>query len=253
VLILGGTRDALELAAALVARDGTFARARIVSSLAGRTAAPLLPPGETRIGGFGGADGLVTYLRREAIDAVVDATHPFAARISENAVVACARAGVPLITLDRPAPLQQAGDRWYRVPGVASAAARARGLGARIFLTIGRQELAPFAAIADRWFLIRAIDAPLVALPPHHAVVLARGPFAYRAELALLRTHAIDVVVAKESGGAATEAKLTAARTLGIPVVTIVRPPPSGARTVPDVASAIAWLETACRRPVGAR
>jgi precorrin-6A/cobalt-precorrin-6A reductase len=251
VLVLGGTRDAYELATALVA-SAELAPLAVTSSLAGRTASPLVPPGGVRSGGFGGVAGLAAYLECEGIDAAVDATHPFAATISRNAVLACARIGVPLLGLERPRWTPVPGDRWERVPDVAAAALRARALGQRIFLTIGRQGLAPFAAIDDRWFLVRAIDPPEVALPPRHTLLLARGPFALADEFALLRRHAIDVVVAKDSGGDATAAKLTAARTLGIAVVVVDRPPVSGAATVAGSDAVIEWL-AALRAPANAR
>ncbi len=195
-----------------------------------------------RIGGFGGADGLGAYLRDERIDAVVDATHPFAATISRNAVRACARSCVPLLALERPRWTPVAGDRWERVADVTDASTRARDLGARIFLTIGRQGLAPFAAIDDRWFLIRAIDPPDAPLPKYHVLMLARGPFALADELTILRAHAIDVLVTKDSGGDATDAKLVGARALGIPVVVIDRPIVDGAATVFDRDGVVAWL-----------
>jgi precorrin-6A/cobalt-precorrin-6A reductase len=237
VLVLGGTGDALALAARLHAEPGIA----VTSSLAGRVARPRLPPGEVRIGGFGGPQGLAVYLRDVRFDAVIDATHPFAATISRNAVLACALAGVPLLALERPR-WTPSGDCWQRVPDVAAAALRARELGMRIFLTIGRAELAPFAAIADRWFLIRAIEAPEAPLPPHHTLVLGRGPFTLANEREILRAHAIDVVVSKDSGGDATVAKLAAARDLGIPVVVVDRPPGAGAPHVADVDAAVAWL-----------
>lgn len=243
MLVLGGTRDARELAARL-ACDPSL---RAISSLAGRTAAPIVPAGEVRIGGFGGVDGLVAYLLREAITAVVDATHPFAARMSAHAISACALADVPLVTLERPAWVARSGDHFIDVPDVAQAARVAAEIGRRIFVTVGRQELAHFAEIRNRFMLIRAIDAPDARLlPPGAHVVLARGPFAYASELALCQRYAIDCIVAKNSGGDATAAKLDAARSLGIPIVMIARP--AGDRDVariPDVAGAIEWLRSA--------
>ena len=239
VLVLGGTSDGFELATLLQAER---ARIDVISSLAGRTATPLVPPGTVRIGGFGGVDGLATYLQSERIDAVIDATHPFAATISRNAVIACERVGVPLVAWERARWEPTAGDRWIRVPDFAHAARRAREIGTRIFLTIGRQELAAFAAIADRWFLVRAIEPPQVALPPQHTLVLARGPFSYADECAIVREHAVDCIVTKDSGGSGTSAKLAAARERGIPVVIVDRPEPSGARTVHALPPLLAWL-----------
>ncbi len=238
VLVLGGTGDALALAGRLC-DDPAFA---VTTSLAGRVARPTLPPGTVRIGGFGGADGFAAYLLDERVDAVVDATHPFAAAISRNAVRACARTRVPLLALERPRWTPVAGDRWERVADVVEASTRSRDLGARIFLTIGRQGLGSFAAIDDRWFLVRAIDAPEGPLPRHHVLMLARGPFALLDELTTLRAHAIDVIVTKDSGGDATEAKLAAARALGIPVVVVDRPLIDGASTVSDLDAAVSWL-----------
>ena len=221
VLVLGGTQDARALAGML----SRVASLRVVSSLAGRTVAPVLPPGDVRVGGFGGVDGLVAYLRSEGIAAVVDATHPFAARMSANAVAACAHAHVPLVVLERPPWQARPGDRFIDVPDVAAAAEVAGAVGWRIFVTVGRQELAPFARLVDRFVLVRAIDAPDPAsLPPQSEVVLARGPFTLADETALLRAYAIDCLVAKNSGGSATRAKLDAARALGIPVVLVARP-----------------------------
>ncbi|EXG79770.1 cobalt-precorrin-6A reductase [Cryptosporangium arvum] len=235
VLILGGTGDARRLASLLIGGHD------VVSSLAGRVRSPLLPPGEVRIGGFGGVDGLAAYL--PGFDAVIDATHPFAARMTAHAVEACARVGVPLAVLRRPGWDEEPGDRWVRVPSVADAA-EALSPGQRVFLTTGVRGLDAFAG-GDQWFLIRCVDPPSVPLPPRSSVLLARGPFAYADELALLREHSIDVVVTKDSGGRATYPKLEAARTLGLPVVMITRPvlPPS-ASTVGTPEAAARWLES---------
>jgi precorrin-6A/cobalt-precorrin-6A reductase len=233
-LILGGTGEARDLAGRLADQ----ADLDVVSSLAGRVAAPALPVGTVRVGGFGGVYGLAAYLAAEHIDAVIDATHPFAAGMSLNAAEACRRLGLPLLGFVRPAWAPAAGDRWLSVADMNAAAALCRG---RVLLTVGRQELAPFAA-ADAWFLIRSIDPPKEPLPAHHMILLARGPFALADEIDLMRAHAIDLVVSKNSGGAATYAKLEAARMLGLPVVMVERP----ARPASDVASsldeAVAWL-----------
>ncbi|GAC1395890.1 MAG: cobalt-precorrin-6A reductase [Vulcanimicrobiaceae bacterium] len=243
ILILGGTQDARDLAGLLV-DDRTL---HVVSSLAGRTRAPSLPPGEVRVGGFGGVDGLVAYLRERHVAAVVDATHPFAARMHAHAARACANAGVPIVALDRPAWAARPGERFINVCDVEAAARVAAETGRRIFVTVGRQELAPFARIVDRFVLVRAIDPPDPALlPPDATVVLARGPFALADERALLRAHAIDCIVAKNSGGTATSAKLDAARELGISVVLVERPPrPPGTR-VSSVADAARWVRAVC-------
>ncbi len=232
MLILGGTTEAAALARALTDVD-------VVTSLAGRTRSPATLPGQVRIGGFGGPQGLAEYLGAEAIDALIDATHPFAARISANAAVAARLRPTPRLMLVRPAWAPQSGDRWTTVPSIP-AASGAVPTGARAFLAIGRQELAPFAGRADAWFLIRSVEPPDTPLPPHRAVVTARGPFREDEEVALMTEHRIDVLVAKNSGG--DDAKLAAARRLEIPVVLVERPAlPDGDR-VGAVADAVAWI-----------
>jgi precorrin-6A/cobalt-precorrin-6A reductase len=194
-----------------------------------------------RIGGFGGVDGLVAYLRERRIDVLVDATHPFAARISANAVAAAARTGVPLLVLRRPGWREQPGDDWHRVPSLAEAAAALPRLGRRVFLTTGRQEIAAFATLDECWFLARSVEPPAPPMPRHLEVVLDRGPFSLKSELRLLRDHRIDVLVTKDSGGSA--AKLDAARESRIPVVMVDRPPsPTGIPIATTVSDAVAWL-----------
>jgi precorrin-6A/cobalt-precorrin-6A reductase len=230
ILILGGTGEARELAA----------RVPAISSLAGRVSAPRLPEGEVRVGGFGGVDGLVQWLRDNDIHAVVDATHPFARQITANAYEACTRIGVPFLILRRPGFPPQPGWRW-----VDSVAEAARNLpGERVFLTTGRQDLAEFAG-CGQWFLARMVDPPEPPLPQRIEVLLSRGPFTVDGELELLRQHRIDVLVTKDSGGDMTSAKLEAARQLGIPVVIVRRPPLPPAETVTTVGAAISWLDTA--------
>jgi precorrin-6A/cobalt-precorrin-6A reductase len=223
LLILGGTGEARALAALAAAHFGT--RLEIVVSLAGRTRSPDAGPGTQRIGGFGGPDGLATYLTDAKIDLVVDATHPFATTISASARAAARRTGVRLLRLERPGWQPQAGDSWIEVSDARHAAKAAADLGKRIFLTFGGREVAAFANMKGRWFLVRRIEPPEQALPlAQYALVLGRGPFATEAEIALLRRHRIDVVVTKASGGPLTRAKLDAARALGLPVVMIARP-----------------------------
>ena len=233
VLILGGTGEARRLAAALPGW-------RVISSLAGRVADPALPPGEVRVGGFGGPSGLAAYVRREAVDVVVDATHPFAARISASAA-AC---GVPLLVLRRPGWTAVPGDVWHRVPSLDAAAAFiAASTFERVFLTTGRQGLGAFAGLADRWFLVRSVD-PVAAHPPRLESLLDRGPFTVDGEMALLRSYTIQLLVTKDSGGAMTAAKLTAARLLGVPVLMVDRPPViAGVPVVADVEEAVTFLE----------
>jgi precorrin-6A/cobalt-precorrin-6A reductase len=218
----------------------------VTSSLAGRVAVPALPPGEVRIGGFGGADGLAAWLRGHRTDAVVDATHPFAARMSANAVAATTAAGVPLLVLRRPGWTAGPRDRWHRVPAPAAAAALLPRLGERVFLATGRGDLPAFAHL-EAWFLLRAVDPPPPPLPARHHLVLARGPFTADAERALLREHRIDVLVTRDSGGELTAAKLVAARELGLPVVLLARPPAPDAPAVANVEEALAWLAAALR------
>ncbi|MFF5262105.1 cobalt-precorrin-6A reductase [Actinomadura viridis] len=236
VLLLGGTGEARRLAGLLAARPGFD----VVSSLAGRVADPALPPGRTRIGGFGGAAALAAWLAAERIGAVVDATHPFASAVTASAVAAAGDAGVPLLVLRRPGWTEEPGDDWRRVPSVAEAAADLPG--ERVFLTIGRGGLAAFAGDARRRYLVRSVDPPDPPLPPRTRVVLGRGPFTVDGEAALMREHAVDVLVTKDSGGAMTAAKLVAARRLGLPVVMIDRPPAPDVPAVPDVQGALAWL-----------
>src|SRR3954447_16610305 len=205
VLVLGGTGEARRLAEALVARG-----ADVLSSLAGRTAAPVLPPGEVRIGGFGGAEGLAAWLRDNPVRAVVDATHPFAAAMTAHAAQAATATGTPVLRLQRPGWREQPGDDWRWVDSLDAAAEAVAGF-AHVFLTTGRMGLGVFAGLTAE-VLVRSVDPPEPPLPERTTVVLARGPFTVEEELALLREHGIDVVVTKDSGSHPTEAKLTAAR-----------------------------------------
>jgi precorrin-6A/cobalt-precorrin-6A reductase len=242
VLILGGTGEARSLAAVLVARGDR----RVVSSLAGRVSAPLLPVGEVRIGGFGGPSGLATYLEQEKIAVVIDATHPFAERISAAAVEAAAATSTALLTLRRPGWTAGPGDNWHRVPDVRAAAAALVERPGPVLLTTGRGGLAEFARLPHR-FVIRTVEAPDDPLPADRLVLLSRGPYDLAGERALLRDHGIQVLVTKDSGGQLTVAKLAAAREVGVPVVMVDRPTPPGAGMVPvvtDVSGAVDWLDT---------
>ncbi|MFE9355296.1 cobalt-precorrin-6A reductase [Streptomyces olivaceoviridis] len=239
VLVLGGTTEARRLAADLAARPGV----RVTTSLAGRVARPGALPGEVRTGGFGGPEGLADWLRAHRVDALVDATHPFAESITDHAARAARATGVPAVVLRRPGWRPGPGDRWFDVPSLAAAAEALPGLGRRVFLTTGRLGLAAFAHLTGLRFLVRSVDPPEPPLPPDTAVVLARGPFTVTGETELLRAHRIDVLVTKDSGGEATAAKLTAARGLGLPVVVVRRPAlPAGVTAVPDVAGALERL-----------
>ena len=230
ILILGGTAEARDLASRLVADE----RFEIISSLAGRTRDPIMPKGFVRIGGFGGAGGLKSYLEEEDIDLVADATHPFAATMSGNAAAACTAATIPYLRLERPAWEPQPGDAWTSVPDV-EAAARALPEGAITLVTIGRQEIAPFLKRGDVQLVLRMIEPPEVALPPSSILIAARPPFTLEEERETLEAHGITVLVTKNSGGDATVAKLTAARELGIPVIMIERPPKPDAGTAPNI------------------
>ncbi|HEV3045823.1 MAG TPA: cobalt-precorrin-6A reductase [Solirubrobacteraceae bacterium] len=236
ILVLGGTAEARELAAALDAAD-----VPVTSSLAGRVERPRLPAGAVRVGGFGGPEALARWLGEHGVRAVLDATHPFAERISASAVRACALADVPLLRLERPGWSEAPGDDWHWVEDLDRAAAAIPALGRRVLLTTGRQGLAAFAAVSQAWFLVRCVQAPEPPLPPRHELLLDRGPFTLAGELALLDEHRIDVVVCKDSGGPHTSAKLHAARERGLPVVVVRRPPRPEADCVPGVAGALAW------------
>ncbi len=240
VLILGGTGEARALAATLHALPGH----EVISSLAGRVSNPALPVGAVRLGGFGGVPGLVDYLRAAGIDAVVDATHPFAATISAHAAEAARESACPLVALRRPGWTEGPGDRWSRVPDIASAAAAAAAAPpGDVLLTTGRRDLAAFAADRGHHYLIRTVEPPAPPLPPRSTLLLARGPYSVDGEAALMAEHGIALLVTKDSGGPMTAAKLTAARERGIGVVMVDRPaPPAGVQLVDTEAAAIAWL-----------
>jgi precorrin-6A/cobalt-precorrin-6A reductase len=221
ILILGGTREAVELAQRLHGRDGLHA----ISSLAGRTQTPHLPPGEVRVGGFGGAAGLRDYLKRERIDLIVDATHPFAERMHGNAVEASRSGGVPLLRLERPLWQPQAGDHWIMADNADHAAKLAPHHGKRAFLTTGIKELGAFRDVEAVWFLVRLVEPPDGPLQLRHSeLIRGRGPFGAADEEALMRRHDIDLLISKESGGESTYGKIEAARKLEIPVIMIRRP-----------------------------
>ncbi|MDF8264422.1 cobalt-precorrin-6A reductase [Luteipulveratus flavus] len=240
VLLLGGTGEARDLARLLVARD-----IDVVSSLAGAVQAPRLPEGVTRVGGFGGVDGLSRYLLTQHISAVVDATHPFAARISANAVVACRQVGVRLLRVARRGWTDHpAAAGWHWVDDHVAAGAAAARLGRRVLLTTGRQHLTDFLpSLRQHDVLARVVDDPAIALPTGWRVIRSRGPFHLDGERELLQRNQIDVLVTKDSGGSHTEPKLDAARDLGVPVVVVRRPAWPGGDDVPVVASSDAALD----------
>lgn len=240
VLILGGTTEASCLAR-LLANDARF---EATLSLAGRTAQPAPQALPTRIGGFGGIEGLVHHLRDEKILAVIDATHPYADQMSAHAVAACGRAAIPLASLVRAPWTRQAGDDWIEAVDTRAAVDAIGRDPRRVFLTIGRQELPVFAAAPQHHYLARIIDAPGDdALPPNVSLVQARGPFDLAAETALLRDQRIDVVVSKNAGGEATYAKIAAARALGVPVIMIARPHKPAGHVTETPEDAVAWLD----------
>ena len=228
ILVLGGTTEARQLAGRLAGRHD------VTLSLAGRTENPVAQDVPVRTGGFGGAEGLAHYLRDNHVDLFIDATHPYAAQISANAAKAARLANIPAIALRRPAWVQQQGDRWTPVGSAAEAAGLLGPRPRKIFLALGRQELAPFEAVPQHTYLIRSVDPvePPLAVPGA-TYILARGPFSEAGDRMLLETHGIDAIVSKNSGGEATYGKIAAARALGVEVFLIQRPPlpamPSGA------------------------
>ena len=239
VLILGGTREAAQLAKHLVAAHG---EASVITSLAGSTAQPAALAGRVRRGGFGGSGALADWLGQENINAVIDATHPFAEQISANAAGACAASGVPRIALVRPQWQAGPGDNWTALPDIAAAASAVPGAGLRVFLGLGSRALGAFSRVADAWFLVRMVDPPAEPLPlADYELVLGRGPFDVAAEKALLARHAIDLLITRNSGGEGAAAKLAAARALGLPVLMIARPAPPEGPQVETVDDALTW------------
>lgn len=214
-----------------------------IYSYAGRTETPVAQPLPVRVGGFGGVAGLVAYLKAEGITHVIDATHPFAAQMSRHAVEACAATGTPLIALERE-PWQAAeGDRWTHVPDLAGAVAALGETPRRVFLAIGRQTLDAFSVAPQHHYLLRLVDPPTEPLPlPRADAVIARGPFTVEGDRALLRDHRIEVIVAKNAGGAGAEAKLVAAREMGLPVILIDRPWVPERKVARTVGEVMGWL-----------
>jgi precorrin-6A/cobalt-precorrin-6A reductase len=242
LLILGGTTEARQLAERLAARRDLA----VTLSLAGRTAVPAAQPVPVRIGGFGGAQGLAQHLAAERIDLLIDATHPYAVIMSRHAAEAAVSAGVPLLALRRPPWRAVAGDRWIDVADIGAAVHALGREPRRVFVALGRNELAAFAAAPQHHYLIRSVDPvePPLAVP-HANYVTARGPFAEAADRALLAAHRIEIVVAKNSGGDATYSKLAAARALGLAVMLIRRPPPPSVETVESIDAAVHWIDHA--------
>jgi len=220
LLILGGTSEASALAKCLAARPDLAP----ILSLAGRTSAPAAPPIPFRIGGFGGVAGLSAYIEQEGIDLLVDATHPFAAQMSEHASAAAAACGIPLIVLTRAPWREEPNDRWIRVPDMQAAAKALGEMPRRVFLTIGRLQVEAFTTAPQHFYLIRTIEPPGALALPDHRLLYDRGPYDVAREKALLQEERIDCLVTKNSGGAATYGKIAAARALGLPVVMVERP-----------------------------
>ena len=237
ILILGGTGDAVKLAAKLA----TVPEIEVISSLAGRTRKPAALVGQVRVGGFGGATGLANYLQENSIDILIDATHPCAGQITCNGAIASQLANIPHLMLVRPEWEKVTGDNWIEVESVEAAAQAIPESVKRVFITSGRQQLEPFLQRSHIWYLMRSIDPPDVELP-NSKVLLDRGPFNLEQERKLLQDYQIEAIVSKNSGGSATYAKIIAARELGIPVVMVQRPARPEGEKVNDIEEAIAWL-----------
>lgn len=237
-MILGGTTEARALAQSVAEAD--FAA---IYSYAGRTVSPEPLPVPTRIGGFGGAEGLARYIRDSGITHIIDATHPFARIMSRNAALACVETGVPLIALTRPAWTPVNGDIWVHAPDMESAVDALDTEPQRIFLAIGRKEVGQFAARPQHHYLLRLVDPPRTPPPlPDHHIVLDKGPFDLESDTALLQNHRIGLIVSKNSGGEGARAKLDAARALGLPVLMIDRPEMPERVEVTSVREVMAWL-----------
>ena len=240
ILILGGTTEA----AALVRRLADRPDHDVTLSLAGRTTAPIALPVRTRIGGFGGAEGLAAHLREHRIAALIDATHPFARIISRNAAAASREAGVPLLAVRRPAWARAPGDDWREVDSVPDAVPALGEVPKRVFLTVGRLELAAFAAAPQHRYLVRTIEPVGDALPGIDVTAIeARGPFGAEDEAALMRAHGVEILATKNSGGAATYGKIAAARSLGLPVVIVRQPALPEVAQVSRIDDVLGWLD----------
>ncbi|WP_183936442.1 cobalt-precorrin-6A reductase [Sphingomonas sp. BK481] len=246
ILLLGGTTEASALAARLAARGDPT-----VLSYAGRVASPRAQPVPIRIGGFGGVGGLITYLKEHRVTHLIDATHPFAAQMHRHAVDAAAQAGVAHVALARPAWTPVAGDRWHRVADIPAAVAALAGPPQRVMLALGRMHVDAFAQQPQHDYLLRFVDTPDDPPPlPRHRLVVDRGPFDAAGDTQLMRDHATDLVVCKNAGGSGAAAKLVAARTLGLPVIMIDRPPLPARHAVDTVDAVLYWLDHGADRGV---
>lgn len=243
VLILGGTGDARQLADKLVDTFGPSLR--VITSLAGRTSSPRQPKGEIREGGFGGPEGLAKYLKETEIDAVMDATHPYAAQISSHGIEACHSVGIPHVLLDRPAWVQVEDDNWLNVPSIEKAA-DALEADETVLITTGIQNLDVFKHVHGPKILVRLLEHPKTELTIKDAeIVIGRPPYSINDEVTLFKLLGVDTLVTKNAGGDATRAKIDAARVLGTRVIMIDRPPTPLANTVTNVDDAVAWVATA--------
>lgn len=238
LLVLGGTTEATQLCRVLASEGlgGTI-------SFAGRVERPVRQPLPQRVGGFGGVPGLVDYLRQEEITHVIDATHPFAAQMSRNAVQACAEAGVPLIAFTR-APWEAiAGDAWTQVDDTASAVRTLERPAETVLLAVGRQSLPDFARNPQHRYILRLVDPPTAPPPfPDHHVVVSRGPFTEGGDRALMEEYGVTLVVSKNSGGTGAYAKIAAARALNLPVIMIARPQMPLRDEVFSVEAVLHWI-----------
>jgi precorrin-6A/cobalt-precorrin-6A reductase len=242
VLILGGTTEARALGESLAKRGDL----EVTLSLAGRTASPVRHAVPVRVGGFGGAAGLAGYLTKGRIDVLIDATHPYADVISENAAAAARQTATPFIMLRRPAWAALTGDRWVEVHDAGVAVTAIGEEPRRVFLALGRNDLAPFIGAPQHRYLIRSVDPVDPPLPlPHVDYIIARGPFTEANDHALMMEHGIELVIARNSGGAAAYGKIAAARDLGLTVIMLRRPSAPEAPIVETVSDAIAWLDHA--------
>ncbi|WP_296477332.1 cobalt-precorrin-6A reductase [Roseinatronobacter sp.] len=238
ILVLGGTIEATRLVAELAS-----AGLPCTLSYAGRVERPKPQPVPVRVGGFGGTDGLASYLREHAITHLIDATHPFAAQISRNALHAAQATGTPLLALTRPPWTASPGDNWQTVPDIPAAAAALAGPARRILLALGRMHLAAFAQAPQHHYLLRLVDPPEAPPPlPDHHIILDRGPFDAASDEALMRAHRIDLVVSKNAGGSGAQAKLIAARALGLPVLMIDRPALPARHETHEIRTTLDWL-----------
>ncbi|MEP2028155.1 MAG: cobalt-precorrin-6A reductase [Paracoccaceae bacterium] len=246
LLILGGTTEATAISRAVAA-----AGLKATVSLAGRVERPASQPVPRRIGGFGGITGLAEYLRVHRITHVIDATHPFAARMSRNAIAACAQTSIPLVAFTRPGWTEAAGDHWQRVVNINAAATSLACPPRRVMLAVGRMHLDAFARNPQHFYLLRLVDEPETppAFPNHH-VLLSRGPFSVENDQALMQEFAIELVVSKNSGGTGAFAKIAAARALALPVLMIDRPSLPNRTELFGVQEVLDWIHGAIDRGV---